>query len=134
MDSPVLVQVACCRCHAAIDDGDRYCRYCGEPVDGFDSESRIDAVEVEDRRTPPPAVSRAKSYDTPWAILSLLFLGIGPFAIPLLWRSQSFSPFWKKTLTALVLGLTALLVLLFYLVIKQLILPLRQVIDVLAGR
>jgi hypothetical protein len=133
MENPVLAQVACCRCHAAIDDGDRYCRFCGEPVDGPESESRIDAVEVKATRTPPPAAPRTRSYDTPWAILSLLFLGIGPFAIPLLWRSQSFTPFWKKTLTAVVLGLTALLVLLLYLLIKQLILPLRQVIDALAG-
>jgi hypothetical protein len=132
MDNPVLAQATCCRCHAVIDDGDKYCRYCGERADVSDNDGGTEAIDVGDAGTVlPPAVSQPGSCESRGAILSLLFLAIGPFALPLLWRSRCFTPFWKKALTGLVLGLTALLLFLLWLVVKQFILPLRQVVEAL---
>jgi hypothetical protein len=49
----------------------------------------------------------------------LIFLGIGPFALPILWRSRGFSMFWKTVLTILIAVLTALLALIVWYVIVQ---------------
>jgi len=56
--------------------------------------------------TPP---SRCKSYYRAWSVLLLLFLVLGPFGLPLLWRSPSFSRCMKLTLTIVVLAYSVLL-------------------------
>ena len=35
----------------------------------------------------------------PWVILALLFLGVGPLALPLLWRSPSFNARHKMAIS-----------------------------------
>jgi len=49
-------------------------------------------------------------YTRPWAILVLLFVVLGPFGLPLLWRSPRFSRSMKLVLTVLTVAYTALLV------------------------
>ena len=56
----------------------------------------------------PPA--RLKWYYRPIWVLVLLFLVLGPLALPYLWRSPSFSRRLKIVLTALVLVYTALFI------------------------
>ncbi len=41
-------------------------------------------------------------------ILLMLFVVLGPFGLPLLWKSPRFSKRWKQILTALTLIYTAL--------------------------
>jgi hypothetical protein len=48
-------------------------------------------------------------YLNPIAIIALLFLMLGPFALPLLYQSRGFSKIMKVSLTALVLIYTAYL-------------------------
>ena len=48
-------------------------------------------------------------YYRPWAVVVLLFLVLGPLGLPLLWRSPSFTRFWKITLTVAMVAYTALL-------------------------
>ena len=48
-------------------------------------------------------------YYRTWSVLLLLFLVLGPFGLPLLWRSPSFSRGMKLTLTLVVLAYSALL-------------------------
>jgi hypothetical protein len=40
----------------------------------------------------------------------MLFLVLGPLALPMLWRSRDFSLLWKSILTAAMLGVTVLLI------------------------
>ena len=48
-------------------------------------------------------------YYRPWAVVVLLFVVLGPLALPLLWRSASFTRGWKIVLTLATVALTALL-------------------------
>lgn len=56
----------------------------------------------------PPA--RLKWYYRPVWVLVLLFLVLGPLALPYLWRSPSFSRRLKIVLTGLILVYTALFI------------------------
>jgi len=38
-------------------------------------------------------------YYRPWAVVFLLFVVLGPFGLPLLWKSPGFSRGWKIALT-----------------------------------
>jgi len=53
-------------------------------------------------------------YLDPIVVLLLLFLVLGPFALPLLFRSRGFSPTAKFILAAVVLAYTAYLVYISY--------------------
>jgi hypothetical protein len=129
MDDAVVAEITCCQCRAAIATGDKYCRHCGavtgEPEDGGAT------AAVDARIVPSHAAAQRGCWENPWVILSLLFLAIGPFAIPLLWRSRRFSLLWKSVLTILVLGVTALLLWLLWVIAKQFIAPLREIVELL---
>lgn len=56
----------------------------------------------------PPAPP--KWYYRPVWVLVLLFLVLGPFGLPYLWRSPSFSRRWKVVLTILVVSYMTVLV------------------------
>ena len=53
--------------------------------------------------TDPQPSDKAKWYYQPWAVLALLFLVLGPFGLPILYKSPKFSRFWKGALTVLIL-------------------------------
>lgn len=55
-------------------------------------------------------MAEAAWWESPWVVLTLLFLVLGPLAFPLLWRSQRFTRSWKITLSVVVVGYTVLLV------------------------
>jgi hypothetical protein len=55
---------------------------------------------------PPPP----KWYYRPWSVVFLLFFILGPFGLPLLWRSRGFSRGVKIALTVAEMAYTALLV------------------------
>ena len=59
--------VAPCPCGQALDQGDRFCRACGR------------------------AIGKERWLHRPVVVLILLFFIVGPLALPLLWRSSSFS-------------------------------------------
>ena len=86
MSNPGVPQIVCGKCKAAIDASDNYCRRCGTPTTG--------------------RAGSAAWWDSPWLVLVLLFLVLGPFALPMLWRSRRFTPLWKMVLTLMVLGVT----------------------------
>ena len=53
---------------------------------------------------------RPRWYYRPWWVLLMLFAVLGPFGLPLLWKSRSFSRWSKIALTAAVAAYTILLV------------------------
>lgn len=68
-----------------------------------------------------PARPRRAIEDDPWLMVVLLLFGIGPLALPMLWRGGAFSIVGKLFLTALVFGLMALIAgLLWYVCVYQL--------------
>jgi len=56
------------------------------------------------------SVPRPRWYYRPWWVLLALFLVLGPFGLPLLWKSPSFSRWAKIALTVAVAAYTILLV------------------------
>ncbi len=58
----------------------------------------------------PAPTAVLKWYYRPLWVLILLFLVLGPFGLPILWRSPGFSRPVKIVLTILVLAYTALLI------------------------
>ena len=59
-----------------------------------------------------------KWYHSVWSVLCALFIFLGPLALPLLWKSPSFSKRWKVILTVLVLAYTGVLILSVWLAIQ----------------
>jgi len=64
-------------------------------------------MDVVSSREPPAAL---KWYYRPVWVLALLFLVLGPFALPYLWGSPRFSRRLKVALTVLVILYTGLLI------------------------
>ena len=62
---------------------------------------------MADGSAPPPS---PKWYYRPWSVVFLLFFVLGPFGLPLLWKSPGFSRGLKIVLTIAVMAYSALLV------------------------
>ena len=129
MHDPVLTRIACRQCHAAVDAGDNYCRHCGAATDAAENGGAATAIDA--RAAPSHAAGQPGRWEDPWAVLVLLFLAIGPFALPLLWRSRRFTLLWKSILTVLVLGVTVLLLWFLWFIVREFIAPLRQIVELL---
>ena len=63
-----------------------------------------------DKQCPAPvrwvlmsAAPSSKWYHNLWFVLAMLFFVLGPFGLPLLWKSPHFTRAWKWLLTILVL-------------------------------
>jgi hypothetical protein len=80
------------------------CRRCGAPT----AESAREGNPIGSRPLSDPAAAPPRPAHSRGVILVLLFVALGPLAIPILWRSDRFSRFWKIVLTVLVLVVTAL--------------------------
>ena len=91
MSNPITPEVVCHKCRTAISASDNYCRHCGMP-------------------TGAGLAGLAAWWESPWVVLPLLFLVLGPFALPLLWRSRRFTRPWKTALSVIVVGIPVLVV------------------------
>lgn len=118
MEAANVRKIRCRRCHKLIDVGDRYCRYCGTPTDAS-LDSPVAATAVTSSPSPGPM----RVSDNPWVMLVLLFLILGPLALPMLWRGRAFSTTGKGILTAILLGIVVALVLTAWYVLTQLLDP-----------
>jgi hypothetical protein len=118
MNGPVPKRPICRRCAAALDADDNYCRRCGAAT-AFGITSGL----------APSAAKQSGIWESPWLILPLLFLVLGPFAFPLLWRSRQFTLFWKVFLTVLVTGLTVFLLWSAWVVTQQALAPLQKLLQ-----
>ena len=75
--------VACWACRRAVDAGDPYCRWCGK------------RQQTDDHW-----------YFRPLWIVVMTLTVAGPFTLPLVWRSPSFSRKERWWLTVFILGIT----------------------------
>ena len=104
-----------------LDVSDNFCRRCGAAAAG---DSGAVAAPVEVAATP-----KSKGTDNPWVVLLMLFVVLGPLALPMLWRSRGFSPLWKTLLTLVMVGVTALVVFLMWLLIVKPLEPLLKALQ-----
>jgi hypothetical protein len=98
-------KMVCRHCHAVLDGGDRFCRQCGAAT--------TDAIVLPGEpvaESPSRRGQRRPRSESAWGVLVMLFLTLGPLALPMLWRSRHFSRSWKIVLTILVGVITALIV------------------------
>jgi drug/metabolite transporter (DMT)-like permease len=111
MSDPLTPEIICLACKARIDPTDNYCRRCGAPTRG--------ATGLSSR-------SRAGWWESPWFVLAMLFLVLGPLALPLLWRSRRFNRPWKILLSLIVMGVTVFVVGQIWYVFNRALAPLLE--------
>ena len=58
-------------------------------------------------------MSENKWYHSRWMVILMLFFILGPFGLPMLWKSPRFTKRWKQILTALTLIYTLLVLQMF---------------------
>ncbi len=120
MDPPLLDHIICPRCSTELDVTDSFCRHCGAPT----------AVDPDVPAAPPPdqRVPNQSIQDNPWAMIGLLFLAMGPLALPMLWRGRAFGRRGKIVLTLLTaLQTVAVVFICYYTVVELIIKPLQKV-------
>jgi hypothetical protein len=115
MSSCEIEKIVCYRCHALLDLGDNFCRRCGVPTTQAPSPSQ-------------PAVSPQplRFGESRVVILVMLFVVLGPLALPMLWRSRCFSLAWKIILTVLVVGATLAVFWLLWYTVHAILTPLQR--------
>jgi hypothetical protein len=90
MSNPLTPEVVCRSCKATLGASDNYCRHCGTPT--------AERAGLSSR-------SKVAWWESPWVVLTLLFVVLGPLALPLLWRSRRFTRPWKIALSIIVVGI-----------------------------
>lgn len=126
MTAEEIEKTVCPHCSGVLDVGDGICRDCGAgtgrpPSEASPQSPAVAAQPVFDRPRPRPDMA-----ERPGMVLVLLFLVLGPLALPVLWRSSKFSPAWKIALTILVVIQTVIVVWLLWYVIYLFIESLRE--------
>jgi len=82
----------CASCGRGLDASAMFCSRCGAPASA----------------TPPSALS--KWYHNVWFVLAMLFLVLGPFGLPLVWKNPRFSRHVKLLLIVLTVAYTLCLI------------------------
>ena len=98
-------KIVCRQCHALLDADDRFCRQCGAST--AEAILLCDAGEADLPKRSLSAMPDRSDRRSPWSgnvwvVLTMLFVALGPLALPMLWQSRQFSLFWKIVLTVLV--------------------------------
>jgi len=109
------------QCYTMLDVGDNFCRQCGAATGNVPTGGRAAPGSAAYRSETKPGWS-----ESPWIVLSSLFLFVGPLALPMLWRSRRFSTTWKIALSVLVAALTVLVIWLMWYVIAKAVQPLSE--------
>ena len=93
----MLDKTLCRRCATVLESTDLYCPHCGQTT-------------AEDWAAPgsPDSGGHVRLRDRRWFVLAMLFFVVGPFALPMLWRSRAFTPLAKTAFTVLGLFTTLL--------------------------
>ena len=117
MESTLEIETTVCpQCDAVLDVGDRFCRRCGVPL--------VASAPRTDTRDTSKATGGWLEH--PLVVLAAMLLMLGPFGLPLLWRSRRFSHSWKILLTGIVLSVATFVVLTLWYVFHVALGPLRE--------
>jgi len=124
---PIVPAIICRRCRASLDASDNYCRRCGMPTAQLTGLSgNRSAVEPSGAGPAFDPSAQPRWWEGPWVVLALLFLVLGPLALPLLWRSRRFTLLWKVVLTVLVTVMTIWLCWKIWVDVQQLLRELQK--------
>lgn len=125
---PAIEKIVCRQCYAVLDAADNYCRHCGMPTPNLvaAADAGATAVLVEARLVSERCAKPSRGMDSPWIVLPMLFLVLGPLGLPMLWRSRQFSVLWKMILTVLVLAITAVVLWAIWLLYQKALAPLQE--------
>ena len=101
-------RAVCRQCLEFLGAGDNFCRCCGGLTEHGAALVKIGKLP---RPTLCETAARPPSWtENPVVVLLALFAVLGPFALPMLWRSRRFTRGWKIGLTIAVLLLTVAIV------------------------
>jgi hypothetical protein len=128
MNDLAIETTVCHGCYALLDAADNYCRHCGIATANLAglSEGRIAAASFSGKPVLTPSDQQPRWSESPWVVLPLLFLILGPLALPLLWRSRQFTLLWRSVLTVIMVGLTVFLLWSVWFSLQQALTPLRE--------
>jgi hypothetical protein len=126
MSTSAAPDIVCCRCRAPLDASDNYCRRCGAATANV-------AGLPGHREATQFGGAPARWSESPWVILPLLFLILGPFALPLLWRSRRFTTAAKYALTVVTAVYTVFLCWETWVIVKQALPAVRELQRALGG-
>ena len=121
MSSPDIEETVCPHCSAAMGAGEEICRRCGVRRDPLSA-----GLAAGGKRVSRRAARRRDWAERRGMLLVLLFLVLGPLALPMLWRSTKFSRGWKIVLTILVAIQTAAVIWLLWYVVHLFVESLRE--------
>jgi hypothetical protein len=111
-------EIVCPACTAVLDVKDQFCRHCGMPTSLREARGALLGVG---------GPVRANPIDSPWVVLALLLCALGPFALPLLYKSRAFSLPVKILLTVVVLAIAVLAVWITLHLLGQIVAPIKEV-------
>lgn len=117
----------CPDCFQTVDATDSFCRRCGQPLHSGAVQASTPNVynlnnpsaSAKDSLIAPPVFEysapsevqpeqeKLKASENPLFVLGMLLFILGPFALPLLWRSRAFHPYAKIAITGVVVFITA---------------------------
>jgi hypothetical protein len=140
MTEYLVEKTVCQRCYAILDAADSFCRYCGQPAGpNADLPRPMDGREESSDRSGqvgnlPPAPARAGSppcarpgwSDSPWVVLPLVFLVLGPFGLPVLWKNRRTPLAVKIVSTAVLAGAVVVTAGLMFYVMHTALAPLKE--------
>jgi len=118
-DGPMTVhtvdRIVCPACSAELAVSDSFCRRCGMPT------------SLRHVRGNPLALAAARRdpLDSRWVVLGLLMI-LGPFALPLLYKSRAFRLPMKAVLTVAVLTIAVAAIWLTLYLIGRIVEPLQE--------
>ncbi len=128
-------KLICPICSTELDATDNFCRHCGAATGHDDPNSNPSAAEIVNVHVvqeTPPAGRRLSDNRT--FVLIMLFLVLGPIALPLLWRGRAFTGRQKTLLTLVVIVLTIFVVwLTWYVLVHMVIEPLQELFGTVPG-
>ena len=116
--------IVCRGCFAILDVEDCFCRHCGAPTAGDGTRPAGGLASPTACAGSVPA--RQAWSENPWVVLPMLFLVLGPFGLPMLWRSRQFSRIAKAVMTTVVAGITLLILALIWYALNTALAPLRE--------
>ena len=125
---PGIERAICADCFSLTSTYDRFCRRCGSETNSSNAESIWNDGQIGSERSSVVSSpgKQPNSLDSPWFVLLMLFIVLGPLGLPLLWRSARFSIFWKVLLTSALAMITGCVLLSIWQVAQMSLGPLLQ--------
>jgi len=118
MVASTIESIVCPACTAVLDVKDPFCRHCGMPTSIRDASGAQLGVGGPVRENP---------IDSPWVVLALLLFALGPFALPLLYKSRAFNLPVKIVLTVVVVAIAVFAVWVTLYLLGEIVAPIKEV-------